>query len=114
VLATTQQDWSTAQIIAAYRGQARVERTFRDLKLVVHAFIAVLSLLLGRLLLRRAQRRVRFSGTVRSLMEKLAQIRLATVIEPQPGKGRPRVRTQREDCRPELTQLAEAPCTSRK
>jgi hypothetical protein len=29
-------------------------------------------------------------------------------------QGRPRVRTQREDCRPELTQLAEAPCTSRK
>lgn len=131
VLATTRHDWSTAQIIEAYRGQARVERTFRDLKdpwvgafrpqhhwtdqkLVVHAFIAVLSLLLGRLLLRRAQQRVSFSGTVRSLIEKLAQIRLATIVEPQVGKGRPRVRTQREDCPPEITELAEALCTPRK
>jgi transposase len=125
VLATTRHDWSTAQIIDAYRGQARVERTFRDLKdpwvgafrpqhhwtdqkLVVHAFIAVLSLLLGRLLLRRAQQQVHFPGTVRGLIEKLAQIRLATVVEPQAGKGRPRVRTQREDCPPEIAQLADA------
>jgi len=60
------------QIVEAYRGQARVERAFRDLKdpwvgafrpqyhwtdqkLIVHALLAVLALLLGRVLLRRAQ-----------------------------------------------------------
>jgi transposase len=63
--------WTTTQILEAYRGQARVERAFRDLKnpwvgafrpqyhwidhkLVVHALLAVVALLLGRVLLRRA------------------------------------------------------------
>ena len=125
LLATTRHDWSTAQIIEAYRGQARVERAFRDLKdpwagafrpqyhwtdqkLIVHAFVAVLSLLLGRLLLRRAQRRVGFTGTVRGLIERLAQIRLATILQSQGDKGRPRVRTHREDCPAEIMQLAQA------
>jgi len=70
-LTTTRADWSAAQIIAAYRGQARAERTFRDLKdpwvcafrpqyhwtdqkLIVHAFMALPSLLLVRVLLQRA------------------------------------------------------------
>jgi transposase len=123
LLLTTQHNWTTAQIIEAYRGQARVERAFRDLKdpwvgafrpqyhwtdqkLLVHAFIAVLSLLLGRLLLRRAQQRVRYRGTVRGLIEQLSQLRRTTLIRRPEGRGRPAVRQQFEECTPELAQLA--------
>jgi transposase len=124
VLATTREEWTTAQIVEAYRGQSRVERAFRDLKdpwvcafrpqyhwtdqkLVVHALIAVLSLLLGQVLLRRAQR-AGYRGSLRSLVQHLGRIRLATIAEHQPGRGRPQVYHQIEDCDPELRRLAEA------
>ncbi len=122
--ATTRHEWSRAEIIEAYRGQSRVERAFRDLKdpwvcafrpqyhwtdqkLVVHALIAVLSLLLGRLLLRRAQR-LGYRGTLRNLIHRLSEIRVATVIEPPLGRGRPRVYPVLEDCDPELRELGKA------
>lgn len=124
VLATTREEWTTAQIIEAYRGQSRVEAAFRDLKdpwvcafrpqyhwtdqkLIVHALIAVLSLLLGRVLLRRAQR-AGYNGSLRSLVQQLGRIRIATVAEQQPGRGRPQVYQQTEDCDPELRRLGKA------
>jgi transposase len=125
LLLTTQHDWTTAQIIESHRGQARVERAFRDLKdpwagafrpqyhwtdqkLMVHAFIAVLSLLIGRLLLRRAQQRVHYRGTVRTLIEQLGQLRRVTLLRRREGRGRPAVREQLEQCSAELTRLATA------
>lgn len=125
ILATDRDDWSTEQIIAAYRGQSRVERAFRDLKdpwscafrpqhhwtdqkLLVHAFIAVLGLILGRMLLWRAQRQKGFRGTVRSLISKLATVRTATFVEMHADGGRPRVRHQIEECDEELKALAVA------
>ena len=125
LLATVRAEWTTAQIIEAYRGQSRVERAFRDLKdpwvcafrpqyhwtdqkLIVHALIAVLSLLLGRVLLRRAQRQVGFRGSLRHLIQKLSAIRTCIVLEQQPGRGRPQARQQLEDCDAELTRLGRA------
>lgn len=124
LLATTREEWTTAQIIEAYRGQSRVERAFRDLKdpwvcafrpqyhwtdqkLVVHALIAVLSLLLGRVLLRRAQR-AGYRGGLRTLVQKLGKIRTAIVAEQMPGRGRPQVYEQTEACDPALHHLGEA------
>lgn len=124
VLATTRAEWTTAQIVEAYRGQSRVEHAFRDLKdpwvcafrpqyhwtdqkLIVHAFLAVLSLLLGRVLLRRA-RRAGYGGSLRGLVQQLGRIRLATVAEQQTGRGRPQVYQQIEDCDPELRRLGKA------
>jgi len=124
LLATTRHEWSTAQIIEAYRGQARVERAFRDLKdpwvcafrpqyhwtdqkLMVHALLAVLSLLLGRVLLRRAQRQS-YRGSLRSLIYQLGRIRIATVAQNQPSRGRPLVYQQIEECEPKLLRLAQA------
>lgn len=124
VLATSRDDWSTAQIIEAYRGQARVERAFRDLKdpwvgafrpqyhwtdqkLIVHALLAVLALLLGRVLLRRA-RVAGFQGSLHTLIGRLAQIRRATVVSVRARAGRPRVREQLEDGDEALQQLAAA------
>jgi transposase len=125
LVATGRADWTTAQIIEAYRGQSRVERAFRDLKdpwvcafrpqyhwtdqkLIVHALIAVLSLLLGRVLLRRAQQRIGYRGSLRHLIRKLSGIRTCTVLEQQPGRGRPQVRLQLEECDAELTRLGKA------
>jgi len=124
LLATTRREWSTAQIIEAYRGQARVERAFRDLKdpwvcafrpqyhwtdqkLMVHALLAVLSLLLGRVLLRRAQRQA-YRGSLRSLIQQLGHIRVATVAQMQQSSGRPLVYQHIEECDPKLLRLAQA------
>lgn len=124
LLATTRQDWDTAQIIQAYRGQARVERAFRDLKdpwvcafrpqyhwtdqkLMVHALLAVLSLLLGRVLMRRAHRHG-YRGSLRTLIQQLGRIRIATVAQLQPRSGRPLVHQQIEDADPSLLRLAQA------
>lgn len=125
LLATTRDDWSTAQIIDAYRGQARAERAFRDLKdpwvgafrpqyhwtdqkLVVHAFIAVLALILGRVLLRRVKQRTGFRGTLRTLVQHLGQVRTCTVIYAREGGGRPRVTHQAEEGDAALHRLAAA------
>ena len=124
ILATTREDWSTAQIIEAYRGQARVERAFRDLKdpwvgacrpqdhwtdqqLIVHALLAVLALLLGRVLLRRAQA-AGFRGSLHTLISRLAQLRRVTLVSTHARAGRPRVREQLEEGDEALQQLAAA------
>jgi hypothetical protein len=125
VLATTHDDWTTAQIIEAYRGQAHVERAFRDLKdpwvgafrpqyhwtdqkLVVHALLVMLGLLLGRVLLRRARQRVGFAGGLRRLIQTLGQIRESTVVHQHEGPGRPRVTTHVDTPDETLRPLAEA------
>jgi hypothetical protein len=125
VLATTHDAWSTAQILEAYRGQARAEQAFRDLKdpwvgafrpqyhwtdqkLVVHALTALLGLLLGRVLLRRARQRVGFTGSLRRLIQTLGQVRRATVLHHQEGPGRPRVTEHVDTTDPTIRPLAEA------
>jgi transposase len=124
ILATTHADWSAAQVIEAYRGQARVERAFRDLKdpwacafrpqyhwtdqkLLAHGFIAVLSLLLARVLLHRA-RKSGFTGTQRTLLLRLAKLRTSTLIQIAAGSGRPRVTRQLEECDESLRELGRA------
>jgi transposase len=122
ILGTTREEWTTAQIIEAYRGQARVERAFQDLKdpwvcafrpqyhwtdqkLLVHAFIAVLALILARTLLFRARQRLGLQMTLRGLISRLALIRTATLIHQKQGRGRPSLTEQLEDCNPELRTL---------
>ncbi len=124
LLATTREEWSTAQIIEAYRGQSHVERAFRDLKdpwvcafrpqyhwtdqkLIVHALIAVLSLLLGRVLLRRAQR-IGYRGSLRGLIQQLSRIRTALVAHKVSDRGRPQLYEQIEDCSDGLRRLAQS------
>lgn len=124
LVTTTRADWSAAQIIDAYRGQARAERSFRDLKdpwvcafrpqyhwtdqkLLVHAFMALVSLLLVRVLLHRA-RKAGFTGTQRTLIQQLSAVRTATLVRRAEGRGRPRVIHCLEQCAPELRALAAA------
>jgi transposase len=124
VLATSRDEWTTAHIIEASRGQARVERAFRDLKdpwvgafrpqyhwtdqkLVVHALLAVLALLLGRILLRRAQA-AGFQGSLRTLLHRLATVRRSTRVAVRHRAGRPRVTEQLEEGDADILRLATA------
>lgn len=109
ILFTDNHDWSTAEIILAYRSQFHVEAAFRDMKALegvrwepmhhwtdqkirVHAFYCVLALLLSTLLHRRAVQ----AGLALSwgrLREELAAIQEVITLHPGPSGGRPRART---------------------
>jgi len=124
ILITDRKQWSTAEIIAAYRGLSKVEGAFRNLKdpgmfstrpqfhwtdqkLHVHAFMCVTGYLLLRLLWWRAQRDAGFTGSPRRLLSELSQIRCCRMVECTGQPGRPRVRRQLEDIPPDLHRLGE-------
>jgi len=124
ILITDRAEWTTAQIIEAYRGQSKVEAAFRDLKdprmlatrpqfhwtdhkLHVHAFVCVMAYLLVTLLHRRAQQKAAFDGGPRRLLAELAELRCCRLIDMTGRKGRPRVRSQLEETDDELRTLAE-------
>jgi len=124
VLITDRAEWTTAQIIEAYRGQSKVEAAFRDLKdprmlatrpqfhwtdqkLHVHAFLCVMAYLLITLLHRRAKQKADFDGSPRRLLAELAEVRCCRIIDMTGRKGRPRVRLQLEETGDELRTLAE-------
>lgn len=125
VLITDRAEWTTAQIIEAYRGQSKVEAAFRDLKdprmlatrpqfhwtdhkLHVHAFICVMAYLLITLLHRRAKQKAAFDGSPRRLLAELADLRCCRTIDMTGRKGRPRVRLQLEETGAQLISLAES------
>jgi len=114
ILITDHAEWSTAQIIEAYRGQSKVEAAFRDLKdrhmlstrpqfhwtdqkLQVHAFMCVTAYLLVTLLHLRAKQKTVFDGGPRRLLAELAEVRCCRLIDMTGHKGRPRVRWQIEE-----------------
>ena len=114
ILITDRSEWSTAQVIAAYRGLSNVEAAFRDLKdpgmlatrpqfhwtdqkLYVHTFMCVTGCLLVRLLWWRARRDAGFSGSPRTLLSELSQIRACRIVDHTGRAGRPRVRRQLEE-----------------
>ena len=125
VLISDRAEWSTGEIVAAYRGQSRVEASFRDLKnpgmlairpqfhwtdqkLRVHAFVCVMAYLLVTLLHRRAKQRAAFVGGAQGLLTELAAIRCCRMIDRTGKRGRPRVRWQVEETEPGRLALAEA------
>jgi transposase len=120
VLITDRDDWSTADIIRAYRGQADVEAVFAhlkdpvhialrpqfhwtDQKLHVHVLTCILGYLLARLLHLRARKTIAYPHGMERLIEDLETIRRVTVVHSSGRKGRPRVTTQLEQREPELT-----------
>jgi len=125
VLITDRSEWTTAQIVEAYRGPSCVEAAFRDLKdpgmlatrpqfhwtdqkLHVHAFMCVTAYLLVRLLWWRARRDAGFAGSARNLLAQLAQIRRCRIVEHTGRAGRPRVRQQMEEIDPGVENLGRA------
>jgi len=123
ILFTDNHDWSTAEIILAYRSQFHVEAAFRDMKALegvrwepmhhwtdqkirVHAFYCVLALLLSTLLHRRAVQ----AGLALSwgrLREELAAIQEVITLHPGPSGGRPRARTTYTQPGAEATRLVQ-------
>lgn len=123
VLVTDRDDWSTAEIIRAYRGQAHVEAVFAhmkdpmhvmlrpqyhwtDQKLHVHVFTCVLSYLLARLLHLRAQQAVGYTRSMERLLDTLAQVRRVNVVRAAQKRG-VHVTSQLEDVDPEVAKLIE-------
>jgi transposase len=122
VLMTDRDNWSTEDIIRAYRGQAHVEAVFAhlkdpmhvmlrpqyhwtDQKLQVHVFMCIVAYLLARLLHLRAQR-AGYRHCQEALLDGLAQIRKATVIRTTSKKSL-RTTTQLEDIQPDLQSLVD-------
>jgi transposase len=123
ILATDRSDWSTGEIIEAYRSHPRAEACFKalkdpamiatrpqfhwtDQKLRVHAFTCVMAYLLSRLLWWRYRRHGDQFRTPRSLLAELKKVRLARVVEVTGKPGRPRVSHQLEAMPSELERLA--------
>ena len=124
VLMTDQHDWTTAEIIGAYRGQAVVEGVFRtlkdplrlalrpqyhwtDQKLHVHAFLCVVAYLLATLVHRTAVRDAGYVGSVETLFDHLATIRRVRVARPT-ARGRSRRTHQLETLSPLHARLVDA------
>jgi len=122
VLMTDRHDWTDAEIILAYRGQSHVEEAFRQLKdpdhlavrpqfhwtdqkVQVHTFLCLLAYLLARLVELEA-RQAGWRGGLDALLEELANIRLAMVLQPAGAQGgRPRCAWQLEDVEPETRNI---------
>jgi len=113
IIVTDRDNWSTEEIMLAYRGQSNVEAVFRqckddehlavrpqyhwtDQKIQVHAFICLLALLLSRVVEREARVLGRHEG-LSGLLDLLAEIRLSMILKPSGRKGgRPRADWQLE------------------
>ena len=127
ILITNRHEWSTAEILFAYWGQAKVEYAFKNLKnpfhlalrpqyhwtdqkIEVHAFICLIAFLLAMVAYKRARGRADFQGSPHTLLEKLSAIRLATFIESpkEKAKGRYKVTYCLEEMDPDIQLLAEA------
>jgi len=125
IVVTNRDQWTTEDILLAYRGQSHVEAVFRqckddehlavrpqyhwtDQKIHVHAFICLLGLLLARTLERSAPEHLRHDS-LPSLLDALARVRLAMVLRPSGAKGgRPLAEWQLETVDDETAELFRA------
>jgi transposase len=125
VLMTDRHDWSTAEIIRAYHGQAAVEAVFAhlkdpahlalrpqhhwtDQKLHVHVFTCVLGFLLANLLHLRARRTGAPYASIESLLDALGRVRRAMIVRrsaARTGKRAERITYQLEEIEPDLAPL---------
>lgn len=121
ILMTDQHDWTTEEIIRAYRSQAAIERAFRQLKasdlvalmpmwhwtdqkIRVHAFTCVLALLVLRLMALEA-RRAGLGLEAPGILEELRGIRETVLVYRSVGRGRPRVVRTLTECSPTQAKL---------
>ena len=119
VLITSRHDWTDEAILTAYRGQSQAEASFRQLKdndhlavrpqyhwtdqkIRVHAFICLAALLIARTVEHQA-RQAGYTGSLSGLLDQLAKLRLAMVL--QPTQGRPRCTWQFEETDPGILAL---------
>ncbi len=98
ILMTDQSQWSTAEIIMGFRGQAKIENVFRtfknpfhdamrpqyhwtDQKIRVHVYCVILGYLLARLAYVKATKEIQYQGSLEKFLEDLEHIRLAMIAE---------------------------------
>jgi len=96
ILVTNRHEWTSGEIIVAYRGQANVEFAFRDVKnphhlairpqfhwtdqkLEVHFFICMIAYLLASCIFSKAKTKSGYIHNMNQLMEDLRRVRLASV-----------------------------------
>ena len=122
ILFTNRDDWSRAEVVAAYRSQSEVEAGFRqmkdphvvsfaplhhwtDSKIRVHVFYCVLALSIAHLMRREAER-AGMHLSVRELLATLAGVEETVLLYHDGGKGRPRARRMLTDMTPTQRRLA--------
>ncbi len=120
VLFTDHEDWTIAEVVAAYRSQWRAEADFRQLKdpevvsfspmfhwtdqkIRVHVFYCVLALTVARLLCREAAK-AGLEMSVRELLSTLSGIE-ETVLLYQGDRGRPKAKRMLTDMDPTQQRL---------
>jgi transposase len=122
ILFTDRDQWTVAEVVAAYRAQADVEEGFRQLKdrhlvsfspmhhwteqkIRVHVFYCVLALTVAHLMRREADQ-AGLHLSVRALLRELASIEETVLLYPSTG-GRPKARRILTEHGPTTAQLAE-------
>src|SRR5512133_628054 len=122
ILFTDRDDWTVAEVIAAYRSQADAEAGFRQLKdrhlvsfspmfhwteqkIRVHAFYCVLALAIAHLMRRHAAQ-AGIDLSVRELLHTLSGIQETVMIYPSTG-GRPKARRMLTDRDPTQQHLCD-------
>jgi transposase len=123
ILFTNRDDWSVAEVVAAYRSQSEAEAGFRQLKdpqvvsfspmhhwtdskIRVHVFYCVLALAIAHLMRRQADH-AGLHLSVRELLATLAGIEETVLLYHHGGKGRPRARRMLTDMSPTQQRLAD-------
>jgi transposase len=123
ILFTNRDQWTTAQVVAAYRSQNEVESSFRQLKdphvvsfgpmhhwtdskIRVHVFYCVLALTIAHLMRRQADH-AGLHLSVRELLATLAGIEETVLLYHDGTKGRPRARRMLTDQTPTQKQLGD-------
>lgn len=124
ILFTNRTDWTTAEVVAAYRSQNEVESGFRqmkdphvvsfgpmhhwtDSKIRVHVFYCVLALTIAHLMRREAEH-AGLHLSVRELLDQLGGIEETVLLYHDGAKGRPRARrmlTQTTNTQDQLADL---------
>jgi transposase len=122
VLITDRFDWSTSEVVIAYRSQWQVEAGFRQLKdhdhiavapmfhwtdqkIAVHLFTCVLALSVLRLMVREV-RGAGLTMTAGEIMKELSDMQETVLLYPSTG-GRPRARRMLTEMRPTQERLLE-------
>jgi len=125
IIMTDRHAWSTADIINAYYGQSKIELAFKNLKnpyhltlkpqchwtdqkIKVHYFICVLGYLLTAILWQQARSKGQFSDSLDTLLDKLNNIRLATMLEESKNRSRVKAIYKLEEMSDEENILLEA------
>jgi transposase len=127
ILITNRHNLQTEKIILSYWCQSHIERVFRDTKnpfhlavrpqyhwtdqkIIVHNFILIIALLLVSVLYKRAHEKMNYKGSFHSLLEKLNNIRLTTLIRKpkEKSKGRFQIKYQLEELDKDQIKLTEA------